>query len=134
MNSMISCYDCLRYSLSPSEMMPRFGILQPRGYTFKSVWYNWEKDCLVSHGTSRFINEKFFHHSDGYNQYRCSCGRPAIVNKQKGIYRCSYCKDNAEIYEIPTSWSSKLFMQELDSMGIGVKQMMEPLTYETQIE
>jgi DNA-directed RNA polymerase II subunit RPB2 len=93
-----------------------------------------EKDVLVSHGTSRFLNEKFFGHSDGFTEYICSCGRPAIFNQQKNIYKCKYCLDNAQIAAVPTSWSSKLFMQELDSMGIGVKRMLTPYVYEKQEE
>jgi len=84
----------------------------------------------VSAGTSRFLNEKFFAHSDGFTEYRCRCGRPAVVNKERNIYKCKYCKDNAEVAAVPTSWSSKLFMQEMDAMNIGVKQILTPYTYE----
>jgi DNA-directed RNA polymerase beta subunit len=97
---------------------------------FELAWYNREKDCLVSHGTSRFLNEKFFSHSDGFTNHICRCGRQAVVNKERGIYKCVYCRDNSEVAAIPTSWSSNLFMNELNSMNIGVKQILTPYVYE----
>jgi DNA-directed RNA polymerase beta subunit len=90
-----------------------------------------ERDVLASHGVSRFIREKFFDHSDGYTEYRCRCGKPAIVNVKKNIYKCKYCKDNADIAAIPTSWSAKLFRQEMETMNIGIRAYTTPYTYET---
>lgn len=60
----------------------------------------------------------------------CLCGRAAIYNAQKNIYKCKYCGDNAQIVAVPTSWSSKLLMQEFDSMNIGIKRLTTPFTYE----
>lgn len=74
------------------------------------IWYKGEVDVLVSHGNSKFLAEKFFEHSDKYTEYICRCGRAAIVNPAKNIYKCSFCKDNAELFAVPTSWSSKLFI------------------------
>ena len=89
-----------------------------------------ERDVLCSHGASKVIHEKYFEHSDMYKEYICRCGKPAIVNVDNNMYKCKYCKDNADIAEVQTSWSSKLFMQELDSMNIGVARQIEPFTYE----
>jgi DNA-directed RNA polymerase beta subunit len=89
-----------------------------------------ERDVLCSHGAAKVIHEKYFEHSDIFNEYICRCGKPAIVNVDNNIYKCKYCKDNADIAEVQTSWSSKLFMQELDSMNIGVCRQIEPFTYE----
>ena len=89
-----------------------------------------ERDVLCSHGASKVLHEKFFEHSDIFNEYICRCGKPAIVNTNNNIYKCKYCKDNADIAEVQTSWSSKLFMQELDSMNIGVRRQLDPFTYE----
>lgn len=92
--------------------------------------YNWEKDTIVAHGTMRTLNEKWKAHSDGFQEYICRCGRPAIYNERREIYKCKYCDDNAEICRVPNTWSSKLFVQELDAMNIGVKRLLEPYTYE----
>lgn len=80
-----------------------------------------ERDVIVSHGAPRFLDEKFRNHSDGYTEYVCRCGKSAVVNYEKGIYKCNYCKDNADIVAYPTTWSSKLFVQEMESMNVGIR-------------
>ncbi len=89
-----------------------------------------ERDVICSHGAMSFMAEKFFDHSDGYKRYVCRCGKAAVVNISKGVYKCNYCKDNADIVAYDTSWSSKLFMQELESMNVGIKQKPGPFTYD----
>lgn len=92
-----------------------------------------ERDVLSSHGSARFLAEKFFAHSDGYKEYVCRCGKTAAaVNINKGIYKCNYCKDNAEIIGIDSSWSSKLFVHELESMNVGVKRHPSQFSYDKQ--
>lgn len=88
-----------------------------------------EKDVLVSHGASMALHEKFFHHSDGYTEYICRCGKQAIVNHRQKIYKCKYCQDNADIVAVPSSWTSKLFMQEMESINVGIKRIPRPFTY-----
>jgi hypothetical protein len=41
-----------------------------------------------------------------------------------------FCKDNADIVAIPTSWSSKLVMQEIQSCNVGIRRIPRPFTYE----
>ena len=91
-----------------------------------------ERDVLCAHGSSRFIAEKYFDHSDKFTEYVCRCGKSATVNIGKGIYKCNYCKDNAEIAAYPTSWSSKLFVQEMETMNVGIRRLPEPHTYDKQ--
>jgi len=88
-----------------------------------------ERDTIISHGSARFLAEKFFNHSDGFTEYVCRCGKSAIVNVEKNIYKCNYCKDMAEIAGYPTSWSSKLFIQEMETMNVGIKRLPDPFTY-----
>jgi DNA-directed RNA polymerase beta subunit len=90
-----------------------------------------ERDVIAAHGSSKFLKEKFFDHSDGFTEYICRCGKSAVVNVAKNIYKCKYCKDNADIAAVPTSWSSKLFMQEMESMNVGIRRHLKPFTYES---
>lgn len=90
-----------------------------------------ERDVICSHGASKFLQEKYFNHSDGFTEYICRCGKTAIVNVAKNYYKCKYCKDNADISEFQTSWSSKLFIQELETMNIGIRRHVKPFTYES---
>jgi DNA-directed RNA polymerase beta subunit len=90
-----------------------------------------ERDVIAAHGSSKFLREKFFDHSDGFTEYICRCGKSAVVNIKKNIYKCKYCKDNADIAAVPTSWSSKLFIQEMESMNVGIRRHLKPFTYES---
>jgi len=90
-----------------------------------------ERDVVCSHGSARFLGEKFFNHSDGFYIYICAnCGNYAVVNHYKKIYECKQCGDEANIYEVPSSWSSKLLFHELESSCIGTKFIMEPAKYQ----
>ena len=89
-----------------------------------------ERDVLAVHGVSRLLREKFFNHSDGYTEYICRCGRAAIVNHRESVYKCKYCKDNADITAVPTSWSSKLAIQEIQSCNVGISRIPRPFMYE----
>lgn len=89
-----------------------------------------EKDVIIANGLCSFLSEKFFDHSDGFKIYACrGCGKFAIVNKRRNIYQCRQCKDNAFIAEIDSSWSAKLFIQELNSMNIGTQMKMKPYEF-----
>lgn len=91
-----------------------------------------ERDVLSVQGGMRLLSEKFFNHSDGYTQYMCRCGREAIVNHKNKIYKCKACKDNADIYAVPSSWTSKLVRHEIRSLGIEPAAYPRPFTFEVQ--
>lgn len=93
-----------------------------------------QRDVMLSHGCSRFFQEKFYEDSDDFDVYVCRCGSRAIVNKHIGIYRCINCVDNAEIYAIHSSWSSKQFFMELNAMNIGVKFSLAPAVFMEHVD
>ena len=81
-----------------------------------------ERDCLLSHGVTHFLNERLFECSDKYLVYVCDiCGHIAIGNSQKNIYLCRYCENSKYFSRIRLPYSCKLFFQELMSMGIIAK-------------
>lgn len=90
-----------------------------------------ETNIYSSQGLARCITEKFTNHSDGYVKYMCRCGNDAIVNEKLKLYRCNNCGDNADICAVNTSWCSKLFLQELKTCNVGIKQNIKPYTFET---
>ena len=79
---------------------------------------------LVSHGSSNFLMEKIRDDSDGYDLYVCrNCGKMPVVNEDKSIYRCQNCLDKGvepDIFKVRSTWATKLFLQELESAGVGV--------------
>lgn len=92
-----------------------------------------EKDVITGNGLSRFLSEKFFDHSNPFKVYICrGCGNYATVNIALKHYRCKTCGDLADIAEVDTSWTSKLFLQELRAINIGVRPSLVPYTYESQ--
>lgn len=90
-----------------------------------------EKDVLCAAGSMLFLINKLMTDSDGYNMYVCrNCGQLPLVNIYEQIYICHICKDNADISMVRTKWASKLFIQELNGMGIGTKFMLRPHTFD----
>jgi DNA-directed RNA polymerase II subunit RPB2 len=93
-----------------------------------------EKDVLISHGSSRFLMEKFRDDSDGFEVYVCrTCGKTPIVNEAKEIYKCNNCQKqgtNPDIVKVPSTWTSKLFLQELETMNVCINLEVAPFAYE----
>lgn len=90
-----------------------------------------ERDVIAGHGASRLLRHKLTDHSDGYTEYICRCGHAAIVNHREKLYKCKYCKGNADIVAVPTCWASKLAMQEIMSCNVGIRRIPKPFTFET---
>jgi DNA-directed RNA polymerase II subunit RPB2 len=84
---------------------------------------------LASHGSSHALMEKFRDNSDGYDIYVCAtCGKMPVVNEQKSLYRCNYClhhKQQSRIFKTRSTWSTKLFIQEMESCNVGVTLGLE---------
>jgi DNA-directed RNA polymerase II subunit RPB2 len=51
-----------------------------------------ERDCIISHGISRFLRERTFLASDFFRIHVCSgCGLMAVANIEKSEYKCNNC-------------------------------------------
>jgi len=80
-----------------------------------------ERDCMISHGVSRFLTERLFDMSDRFTIPVCSeCG--AMPNE---LGRCMMCK-SIKIARTPLPYACKLLFQELRAMGI--KTNLVPIT------
>ena len=74
-----------------------------------------EKDCMISHGVSRFLNERLFDLSDHFQILVCEqCG--CIPNNPKRCYQC----DQDRITYVDMPYACKLLFQELMAMGIKI--------------
>lgn len=90
-----------------------------------------ERDTLVSGGAVNMLMDKFFQSSDGFDIYVCrTCGQQAIVNIEKNIYKCKTCGDKSDIARVPSSYSSKLFLEELNAMNVGTRRILKPYRIE----
>lgn len=90
-----------------------------------------ERDAMLSHGTVQFLKERLFDVSDKYFVTLCKeTGMIAAVNKEKGIYRSLYSKNNTDFVRVQIPYASKLLLQELYTMGITVKMKTESPWYQ----
>jgi DNA-directed RNA polymerase subunit A' len=79
-----------------------------------------EKDCLLAHGAVLALKERF--DSDKIVLPVCNrCGMIAVHDKIKNRYFCSICKDDAEIIDVEMSHAFKLMLDELKSLLIYPK-------------
>lgn len=75
-----------------------------------------ERDCIIAHGSSRFLKERLFEQSDPYTVNICEmCG-----NIARKINECGYC-DSDKVHRVALPYASKLLISELMSMSIKVK-------------
>ena len=78
-----------------------------------------ERDCMVSHGASRFTKERIYDVSDKFVVYACNdCGKIAAFNAKKGIYKCNMCDNMTNFSEVQLPYSCKLLFQELITMNV----------------
>ena len=74
-----------------------------------------ERDCMISHGTSKFLKERLFEKSDPYQIYVCDiCGNIATSATE-----CKAC-DTDKITKCNLPFASKLLINELQAMSIKV--------------
>jgi DNA-directed RNA polymerase beta subunit len=79
-----------------------------------------ERDAIVAHGASAFLKERMLDTSDNYRVFVCrKCGLICTANPEKSIFKCSQCKNNADITQVRIPYSMKLLMQELMTMGVA---------------
>jgi DNA-directed RNA polymerase II subunit RPB2 len=74
-----------------------------------------ERDCMISHGVSRFLRERLFDVSDYFEIHVCqNCGATPHHNKE-----CNVCKSKV-VQKVPLPFACKLLFQELTAMGIKI--------------
>jgi DNA-directed RNA polymerase II subunit RPB2 len=79
-----------------------------------------ERDVMIAHGTTEFLKERMLEVSDNFQAFVCkTCGLLAKVNPKAGIYSCISCSEPTTFAQIRVPYAYKLFLQELESMGIS---------------
>jgi hypothetical protein len=74
-----------------------------------------ERDAIIAHGCTRFLQERLFDCSDPFQVYICNhCGVVSNPNE------CKICNSD-EISRINIPYAAKLLFQELMAMGIKIK-------------
>ena len=83
-----------------------------------------ERDCMCSHGASRFTKERMYDVSDAFKVNVCKrCGLIAAYNDQMHIHYCKTCDNRIDFAYVELPYSCKLMFQELMSMNIAPRIM-----------
>lgn len=85
-----------------------------------------EKDCLIGHGASILLRERLFESSDKTLIFVCNrCGFLGWYDARRNEYICPVCGDRGELNPVYVSYAFKLLLQELLSLGIAPKVILE---------
>ena len=84
-----------------------------------------ERDAIVAHGASAFLKERMLDVSDNYRVFVCrKCGLMCTANPERSIYKCTSCKNGADITQARIPYSMKLLIQELMTMSVAPRFIM----------
>ena len=79
-----------------------------------------ERDCMISHGASRFTKGRLYDASDSYSVHICNkCGLIAAYNKNQQIHICNTCENRTDFKYVEIPYACKLMFQELLTMNIA---------------
>ena len=79
-----------------------------------------ERDCMVSHGASRFTKGRLYDASDTFSVHICNkCGMIACFNNKEHIHICNTCENRTDFKYVEIPYSCKLAFQELLTMNIA---------------
>ena len=85
-----------------------------------------ERDCMISHGASRFTRGRMYDASDKYSVYICKkCGLIASYNDQMHIHHCRTCDNRVDFAYVEIPYACKLLFQELNTMNIAPRIMTQ---------
>ena len=83
-----------------------------------------ERDCMCSHGASRFNKGRLYDASDAFRVHVCKrCGMVAAYNDQKHIHHCRTCDNRTDFSYVEIPYACKLMFQELLTMNIAPRIM-----------
>ena len=79
-----------------------------------------ERDCMCSHGASRFNKGRLYDASDAFSVNICKkCGLIAAYNDKMHIHHCKTCDNRTDFDYVELPYACKLLFQELITMNIA---------------
>ena len=83
-----------------------------------------ERDCMISHGASRFTKGRIYDASDAYSAFVCNkCGMIESFNNKEHIHYCNTCSNRNDFKYVEIPYACKLMFQELITMNIAPRIM-----------
>ena len=78
-----------------------------------------ERDCMISHGASRFTRGRMYDASDKYQVHVCKkCGLIAAFNDAIHKHHCKTCENRIDFARVQIPYAFKLLVQELTTINI----------------
>lgn len=85
-----------------------------------------ETVCMLAHGASHFLKERFMECSDNFRVHICRlCNEMGIANPEKGIYKCKACNNNTHFAEVRIPYAFKLLAHEIQTMSISTRFLLK---------
>ncbi len=85
-----------------------------------------ERDCLIGHGVAVLLKNRLLDESDRFLMYVCEkCGLIAYYDARQRKYTCNICGDEAVVSPVTVSYAFKLLLQELMSLCITPRLVLE---------
>jgi DNA-directed RNA polymerase II subunit RPB2 len=85
-----------------------------------------ERDCMISHGASRFTQDRIYYASDRFKVPICKkCGLISIYNDEKHKHLCPTCENRTDFSIVNIPYACKLLTQELISMNIAPRYITQ---------
>ena len=85
-----------------------------------------ERDCMISHGASRFTKGRLYDQSDNFEVHVCKeCGMIASYNDEKHIHECRTCGNRINFGRVEIPYACKLLFQELTTMNVAPRLILE---------
>lgn len=85
-----------------------------------------ERDCMVSHGASRFTKGRMYDASDKFQVHVCKkCGLIAAYNDKMHIHVCKTCDNRTDFAYVEIPYACKLLFQELGTMNVVPRILTE---------
>ena len=84
-----------------------------------------ERDCMCSHGASRFNKGRLYDASDSYSVHICKrCGLIAAYNNNRHVHECRACDNRTDFALVKIPYACKLMFQELITMNVAPRLMI----------
>ena len=84
-----------------------------------------ERDCMISHGASRFTKGRLYDASDSFSVHVCKrCGMIASYNDKEHIHDCKTCGNRIDFGYVELPYACKLLFQELLTMNCAPRLLL----------